>query len=71
MEPRWSSGRWPGVLAWALWGGTIASIGVVVWSDDLLGQAGRADLVQITASSLPYVLTSLSAPTAGAVLASR
>ena len=71
VEPRRSSGRWPAVLAWALWGVAIASVGVVVWSDHLLRQAGRADLVQLTASAMPYLLATFSAMTAGAVLASR
>jgi hypothetical protein len=39
--------------------------------DHLLRQAGRADLVQVNASAVPWLLALVSAPTVGAVLATR
>ncbi len=61
----------PGALAWALW--ALAMLGLVTspWLDHLIRQAGRADLVQLNAEAVPYVLTLVSAATVGAVLASR
>ena len=63
--------RWPGVVAWTLWALTMVGIPVVAWSDHLLRQAGRPDLVQLTPGAVPAVLASVSAVTVGAVLASR
>jgi hypothetical protein len=42
-----------------------------LWFDHLLRQAGRADLVQPNAIGLAWLLAGVSAPTVGAVLASR
>ena len=63
--------RWPGVLAWTLWGLAIAGTGGVLWFDHLLRQAGRTDLLQLTADGAPYVLAIITGTTAGAVLAGR
>jgi hypothetical protein len=46
-------------------------IAASLWSDHLLRQAGRADLVQPTTNALPWLLALMSAPTVGAVLATR
>jgi hypothetical protein len=43
----------------------------ILWFDHLLRLAGRADLVQANASALPWSLALVSAPTVGAVLATR
>jgi hypothetical protein len=59
------------VLAWTLWSLGILALPAVAWSDHLLRQAGRPDLVQLTPGTASPVLTVLSAGTAGAVLASR
>jgi hypothetical protein len=70
--PRRVRRRWPGTLAWALWGLTMAGVAGIAWFDHLLRQAGRTELVQLlTASGVPYALAVLSGTTAGAVLASR
>jgi hypothetical protein len=63
--------RWPAVLAWALWALAVLGIAAVLWFDHLLRQAGRAGLVQLNASGLPWLLALVSAPTVGAVLAAR
>jgi hypothetical protein len=64
--------RWHwGVLAWALWALAMLGFATVPWFDHLLRQAGRPDLVQLSAGGVPYVLAILSAATMGAVLASR
>jgi hypothetical protein len=66
-RPRW----WPAGLAWGLWALAMLGIGAVLWFDHLMRQAGRADLVQLNASGVPFLLALVSAPTVGAVLASR
>jgi hypothetical protein len=48
-----------------------AAIAAVAWSDHLLRQAGRPDLVQLDLDAAPPVLAVVSAGTVGAVLASR
>jgi len=58
------------VLAWALWALAVLGIAAVLWFDHLLRQAGRADLVQVNASTLSWLLALVSAPTVRAVLAS-
>jgi hypothetical protein len=63
--------RWPVGLAWALWALAMLGIVAVLWFDHLLRQAGRADLVQLNASAVPFLLALVSAPTVGAVLATR
>jgi hypothetical protein len=66
-RPRW----WPVGLAWAFWALAMLEIVAALWFDHLLRQAGRADLVQLNASGVPFLLALVSAPTVGAVLASR
>jgi hypothetical protein len=66
-RPHWQSA----VLAWVLWALTLLALPVVNWLDHLLRQAGRPELVILGASSIPYVLSGLSAATIGAVLANR
>ena len=67
-RPRW----WPGVAAWVLWALDVLGLAVVPWMDELLRQAGRADLVALVPGSVVGpVLAMLSAATVGAVLASR
>jgi hypothetical protein len=66
-RPRW----WPVGLVWALWAGAMLGIVAVLWFDHLLRQAGRADLVQLNSSAVPFLLALVSAPTVGAVLATR
>jgi hypothetical protein len=63
--------RWRAVLAWALWALALLGIAAIVWFDQLLRQAGRVDLVQLNASAVPFLLALVSAPTVGAVLATR
>ena len=63
--------RWPALLAWVLWALALLALPVVFWLDHLLRQAGRPELVILGASSIPYVLSGLSAATIGAVLANR
>jgi hypothetical protein len=65
------SRRWPGAAAWAVWALTLLSLAVLPWLDRLLRQAGRPDLVVVTADAAALVLGSLSPATVGAVLASR
>jgi hypothetical protein len=66
-RPRWR----PVWLAWALWALALLGIAAIVWFDHLLRQAGRVDLVQLNASAVPFLLALVSAPTVGAVLATR
>ena len=63
--------RWPALLAWVLWALVLLALPVVFWLDHLLRRAGRPELVILVASSIPYVLSGLSAATIGAVLANR
>ena len=65
-------GSWLVGLAWALWVLTLLSLAATAWLDHLLDQAGRPELVQLTAGSgVILVLGAVSAATAGAILASR
>jgi hypothetical protein len=66
-RPRWR----PAWLAWALWALAMLGIAAILWFDHLLRQAGRVDLVQLNASAVPFLLALVSAPTVGAVLATR
>jgi hypothetical protein len=59
---------WPAGLAWAL---AMLVIATMFWLDRLPRQADRADLVQVNAGTLPWLLALVSAPTVGTVLASR
>jgi hypothetical protein len=63
--------RWLAGLAWALWALAMLGIAASLWWDYLLRQAGRADLVQSNAIGLAFLLALVSAPTVGAVLATR
>jgi len=63
--------RWPVGLAFALWLLCVLGLAGIGWLDQLLRQAGRSDLVQLTTQDSPFVLAMLSAATFGAVLASR
>ncbi len=60
--------RWPAWLAWTLWALVMLALAAVRWSDHLLRQAGRPDLVQWDARP---VLATVSAATVGVVLAGR
>ncbi len=63
--------RWPAALAWALWALALIGLATVPWFDHLMRQAGRPDLIQLNASTIPYLLALVIAPTVGAVLAGR
>ena len=64
--------RWPGVVAWALWGLAMLGLAAAAWFDHLLGQAGRPELVQLTGGDgIILVLAAVSAASSGAILASR
>jgi hypothetical protein len=63
--------RWPAVLAWTLGALAMLAIPAVAWSDHLLRQAGRPDLVQLSAETASPVVAVVSASTVGALLASR
>jgi hypothetical protein len=67
------SGRslWPAALAWTLWALAMLALAAVPWSDHLLRQAGRSDLVQFTPGTIWPALAVVSGVTVGAVLASR
>jgi hypothetical protein len=58
-------------LTWTVWSLAMLGIPAVAWSDHLLRQAGRPDLVQLTPETIPPVLATVTAATVGAVLASR
>ncbi|HEV8167518.1 MAG TPA: hypothetical protein VGR74_24255, partial [Actinomycetota bacterium] len=63
---------WPSVLAWALWLASLLCLAAVPWLDELLRQAGRADLVQFTFPGVTIpVLALVSSATVGAVVAAR
>jgi hypothetical protein len=62
---------WPGWLAWGLWGLAVLGLASVPWFDRLTRQAGRPELTQLNASTIPYLLAIVVAATVGAVLASR
>ena len=64
--------RWSGVVVWAAWALTMLSLAVGAWLDHLLRQAGRPELVQLTAeNAIDAVLGLVSAVTVGAVVANR
>jgi hypothetical protein len=60
--------RWPGALAWTLWALAMLALVAAVWLHNLLVQAGRPDLMTLEPL---LVVAGVSAPTVGAVLASR
>jgi hypothetical protein len=57
--------------AWALWALALVGLATVPWFDHLTCRAGRPDLVQLNASTVPYLLAIGVAATVGAVLAGR
>ena len=65
--------RWPAGLAWALWlANLLLCLAAVPWLDELLRQAGRADLTQFTFPGVTTpVLAMVSSATVGAVVAAR
>jgi hypothetical protein len=63
--------RSPAGLAWALWALALIGMAAILWFDHLLRRAGRVDLVQLNASAAPFLVALVSAPTVGAVLATR
>jgi hypothetical protein len=64
--------RWAAGLAWALWlASLLLCLAAVPWLDELLRQAGRADLVQFDPDVATPVLALVSAATVGAVVAAR
>jgi hypothetical protein len=63
--------RWAGVAAWALWTLALLGLATVPSFDHLTRQAGRPELTQLDASTIPWLLAIVVAATVGAVLASR
>ncbi len=64
--------RWTAGLAWALWLASLLCLAAVPWLDELLRQAGRADLVQFIFPDVAIpVLAVVSSATVGAVVAAR
>jgi hypothetical protein len=64
--------RWTAGLAWALWLASLLCLAAVPWLDELLRQAGRADLIQFTFPGVTIpVLAMVSSTTVGAAVASR
>jgi hypothetical protein len=59
---------WPGWSAWALWALAVLGLATVPWFDQLLRQARRPELTQLSASTIPYLLAVVIAATVGAVL---
>jgi hypothetical protein len=66
--PRW----WPVGLAWALWTLTVLGLGVTVWLDRLLIEAGLPELATVLSrGNLTSAVAGMSAATVGALVASR
>ncbi|HXQ55970.1 MAG TPA: hypothetical protein VOA19_09245 [Actinomycetes bacterium] len=64
--------RWTAGLALGLWLASLLCLAAVPWLDELLRQAGRADLVQFTFPGVTDpVLAMVSSVTVGAVVAAR
>jgi hypothetical protein len=63
--------RWPGVLAWALWGLVLVELASFPWLDRLLRDAGRPEFALLTPFSVPPTVAGVVASTVGAVLAGR
>ncbi|HKP99089.1 MAG TPA: hypothetical protein VJ735_02055 [Actinomycetes bacterium] len=64
--------RWTAGLAWGLWLASLLCLAAVPWLDELLRQAGRADLVQFVFPDVAIpVLAMVSSVTVGAVVAAR
>ncbi len=70
-RPAWARRWWPAGLAWALWALALLGVATIPWFDHLLRQAGRPELTQLHAITLPSVVAALIAVTVGAVLAGR
>jgi hypothetical protein len=65
-------GRWPAVLAWALWALTLLGLAATVWLDRLLRQAGLPELAFLLGGgNVTSAVAAVSAATVGAVVASR
>jgi hypothetical protein len=64
---RWSAAG----LAWALWALAMLGLATVPWFDRLLRRAGRPELAQLNASTIPYLAAIVVAATVGLVLAGR
>jgi hypothetical protein len=65
--------RWrPAGLAWALWALTLLGLGMTLWLDTLLHQAGYPALAYLlTSGNFTQVVAAVSAATVGALVASR
>jgi hypothetical protein len=63
--------RWPARLAWGLWALSLLTMAAVPLLDRLLREAGRPDLVQLTADTAFPAGAMVAGATVGAVLASR
>jgi signal transduction histidine kinase len=59
------------LLASAVWLLAPLGLAAVAWFDHLQRQAGKSDLVNLNAVTVPHLVAALSAATIGAVLASR
>jgi hypothetical protein len=59
------------VAAWALWALALLGLASVPWFDHLTRRAGRPELTQLNASTIPWLLAIVVAATVGAGLASR
>ena len=70
-RPTVRAGLVGGVAAWALWVLALFGLASVPWFDHLMHQAGRPELTQLNASTIPYLLAMVVAATLGAVVASR
>src|SRR4029453_10300355 len=64
-------GRWPAVLAWALWLLVPLGWAATAWLDGLLPRPGGAEGGGRGAATLPAVVGTVTAATVGGVLASR
>jgi hypothetical protein len=65
-------GRWPAVLAWALWTLTLLGLAATVWLDALLRQAGFPELAFLLGGgNVTGEVAAVSAATVGALVASR
>jgi hypothetical protein len=69
-RPAWAR-RWLAGLALGLWALALLGVAVTAWFDHVLRRAGRPELTQVNASTIPYLLAIVVAATVGAVLASR
>src|SRR5215204_7331451 len=64
MHAAWKRG-WPAWLAWGLWALAVLGLASVPWFDRLAGRAGRPDLAQLNASTIPWVVALVVAPRSG------